>query len=140
VLVAIQREAAMLNNQAQSCEVVGLLGNGSKDNTAAATGTGVDISKYEGDLMVTQTVGAITGTIDGKLQACSAADGSDAADITGAVFTQVTTSNDDPNLQKITLPAGSLPAGKPYLRYLGTVGTGPSVVAVVLHATPKYAG
>ena len=128
----------MLANQGQACEAVGLLGNGSKAATANATGTGVDISKYEGDLMVTQTVGAITGTLDGKLQACSDGAGTGAEDITGAVFAQVTTSNVDPNLQKITVPAGSLPAGKPFLRYLGTIVTGPSVVGVVLHATPKY--
>lgn len=128
----------MLANQAQACESVGLLGNGSKAATANATGTGVDISKYEGDLMVQQVVGAITGTLDGKLQACSDAGGTGAEDISGAVFTQVTTSNDDPNLQKITLPAGSLPSGKPFLRYVGTIVTGPAVVAVVLNAHPKY--
>jgi len=48
----------------------------------------------------------------------------------------VTTSNDDPNIQKITIPAGSLT--KPYLRYVGTIGTGPSIVGVQLHARSKY--
>lgn len=128
----------MLGNQAQACELVNLLTVGSKAATANATGTGVDISKYEGDLMVTQLVGAITGTLDGKLQACSDAGGTGAEDITGAAFTQVTTSNDDPNVQKITVPAGSLPSGKPFLRYIGTIVTGPSIVGVSLHAHPKY--
>lgn len=130
----------MLANQAQACDVVSLLTNASAANTAAATGTGVDISKYEGSIMVTQVVGTITGTLDGKLQECTLADGTDAADITGATFTQVTTSNDAPNVQKITIPAGSLTAGKPFLRYVGTIGTGPSVVGVVFHAHPKYVG
>lgn len=128
----------MLANQGQACSLVNLLTVGSKANTAAATGTGVDISGYEGDLMVTQLVGAITGTLDGKLQACSDAGGTGAEDIAGAVFAQVTTANDDPNVQKITVPAGSLVAGKPFLRYVGTIGTGPSLVGVSLHATPKY--
>ena len=76
----------------------------------------------------------------GKLQACSAADGTGAVDITGAVFTQVTTSNDAPNVQKIWIEAGSMPAATPYLRYIGTIVTGPSVVGVTLHARKKYIG
>ena len=128
----------MLSNSARSAAVVSLLSAGSKAATANATGTGILVSQYEGDLMITQVVGAITGTLDGKLQACSDAAGTGAADIAGAVFTQVTTSNDDPNVQKIWIEAGSMPADKPYLRYIGTIGTGPSVVGVTLHAHPKY--
>jgi hypothetical protein len=126
----------MLANQGQACEVVNLLTNASAANTAAATGLGVDIRKYEGDLMVTQLVGTITGTLDGKLQQCDDAGGTNAEDITGAVFTQVTTSNDAPNIQKITVPAGSLTRN--FLRYVGTIVTGPSVVTVCLHSHPKY--
>ena len=128
----------MLANSARDCTVVSLLTAGSKAATANATGTGVLIGEYEGDIMVTQVVGAITGTLDGKLQACQDSAGTGAADITGATFTQVTTSNDDPNVQKIWIEAGSMPAGKPYLRYIGTIGTGPSVVGVTLHARKKY--
>ena len=130
----------MLANSARDATVVSLLTAGSKAATANATGTGVLVAEYEGDLMITQVVGAITGTLDGKLQACSASDGTGAADITGATFTQVTTSNDDPNVQKIWIEAGSMPADKPYLRYVGTIGTGPSVVGVTLHARKKYIG
>lgn len=126
----------MLANQAQAAELVSLLTVASAANTAAATGSGVDIRKYEGDLMVTQAVGVITGTLDGKLQQCDDAGGTNAEDITGAVFTQVTTSNDNPNVQKITVPAGSLT--RPFLRYVGTIVTGPSLVGVVLHSHPKY--
>jgi hypothetical protein len=126
----------MLANQGQACELVSLLTAASAADTAAATGTGVDISKYEGDLMVSQIVGVITGTLNGKLQECDDAGGTGAADITGATFTEVTTSNDNPNVQKITVPAGSLT--KPFLRYVGTIATGPSIVGVVLHSHPKY--
>jgi len=126
----------MLANQAQACELVSLLTAASAANTAAATGTAVSILKYEGDLMVTQVVGTITGTIDGKLQECDDSGGTGAADISGALFGQVTTSNDAPNVQKITVPAGSL--SKPFLRYVGTIATGPSIVGVTLHAHPKY--
>lgn len=126
----------MLGNEAQACSVVSLLTPGSKAATANATGTGVLVAEYEGDLMITQHVGAITGTLDGKLQQCDDSGGTGAADISGATFAQVTTSNDDPNIQKITIPAGSLT--KPYLRYVGTIGTGPSIVGVQLHARSKY--
>lgn len=126
----------MLGNSGKAASVVTLLKAQSAANTAAATGTAVDIRPYEGDLMITQQVGVITGTLDGKLQECDDASGTNAADIAGATFTQVTTSNDDPNTQKITIPAGSL--SKPFLRYVGTIGTGPSLVSVVLHAHPKY--
>lgn len=128
----------MLGNAARDCTVVSLLTAGSKAATANATGTGVLVAEYEGDIMVTQVVGAITGTLDGKLQVCSDSSGTGAADITGATFTQVTTANDDPNVQKIWIEAGSLPSDKPYLRYIGTIGTGPSVVGVTLHARKKY--
>lgn len=128
----------MLANQAQACEVLSLLTAASAANTAAATGSGVDIAKYEGDLMVTQVIGVITGTIDGKLQQCDDAGGTNAEDITGATFTQVTTANDNPNVQRISVPAGSLT--RPFLRYVGTIVTGPAIVGVTLHSHPKYVG
>jgi hypothetical protein len=128
----------MLANSARNATVVSLLTAGSKAATVNATGTGVLVAEYEGDLMITQVVGGITGTLDGKLQACSDASGTGAEDITGAAFTQVTTSNDDPNVQKIWIEAGSMPAAKPYLRYIGTIVTGPAVVGVTLHARKKY--
>ena len=129
----------MLANSAKSATAVTLLKPASAADTAAATGTGVLVAEYEGDLMVTQHVGVVTaGSIAGKLQACSAADGTGAEDITGATFTSVTTSNDDPNIQKIWISADSMPAAKPYLRYIGTITTGPAVVSVQMHARKKY--
>jgi hypothetical protein len=126
----------MLGMSAKSASVVSLLTTGSKAATANATGTGVLVAPYEGDLMVTQVVGVITGTLDGKLQQCDDSSGTNAEDITGATFTQVTTSNDDPNVQTCIIGAGSLT--RPYLRYVGTIGTGPSLVGVTLHSRPKY--
>ena len=128
----------MLGMAAKDATVVSLLTAGSKAATVNATGTGVLVAEYEGDLLITQVVGAITGTLDGKLQACTASDGTGAEDITGATFTQVTTSNDDPNVQTYVLSSNVMPAAKPYLRYIGTVGTGPSVVGVTMHARKKY--
>lgn len=128
----------MLGNSARDCTVVSLLTAGSKAATANATGTGVLVHEYEGDLLITQVVGAITGTIDGKLQSCTDASGTGAEDIPGATFTQVTTANDDPNVQTIAINAGSAIQGKPYVRYIGTIVTGPAVVGVTMHARKKY--
>lgn len=126
----------MLANSGKAATAVSLLAPVDAANTAAATGTGVLVAQYEGDLMVTQNVGVVTaGQIAGKLQECDASDGTGAADITGATFTAVTTSN-DPLIQKITVDSNSL--SKPYIRYIGTVTTGPVEVSVSMHARPKY--
>lgn len=126
----------MLANSGKAASVVSLLAPVDAANTTAATGTGVLFSQYEGDLMITQTVGVVTaGQIAGKLQECDDDAGTGAADISGATFTAVTTSN-DPLVQKITVDSGSL--SKAYIRYVGTITTGPAAVAVVMHARPKY--
>ena len=122
----------MLGNEAQACEVKELLVPKSAANTSAATGTAIDITAYEGDLLVTQHVGALTGSIDGKLQQCDDAGGTNAADISGAVWAQLTAAG----IGKITIPAGSL--SKKFVRYVGVIVTGPALVAVQLHARPKY--
>lgn len=125
----------MLNSEAQGSTVQVLLASINAAATANATGTAVDISGYEGHLVIVQNVGVVTGgSIAGKIQTGDAADGSDAADVTGATFTTVTTSN-DPKIEKITVECNNL---KKYIRYLGTVTTGPAQVAVEMIGKPKY--
>lgn len=125
----------MINSSAKGATTVHLLTAGSKADTAAATGTAVDITEYEGYLMVTQNVGVVTaGTIVGKLQHGDASDGSDAADVTGATFTSVGTT-DDESSQCIVVKIDGL---KQYLRYVGTIATGPAVVAVNAVGVKKY--
>ncbi len=126
----------MLGNSAKAAETITLVKPQSAANTTAATSAGVDITKYEGDLLIVQHVGAITGTIDGKLQVCDDAGGTNPVDITGAVFTQVTTANDDPNIQVLVIDSNSL--AKKFIRYVGTIVTGPSLVSVTLTSRPKY--
>jgi hypothetical protein len=71
----------MLANSAKSAEVVSLLLPLNAAATLNATSSGVDIRKYEGDILVIESIGVVTaGTITGKLQACSAADGTGAED------------------------------------------------------------
>lgn len=87
--------------------------------TATLTGTGVDLQGLDGEAVVIQSAGAATSgsspTLDGKLQ--DSADNSTGwADITGAVFTQVTTTASD---QKISINVSEV---KRYVRYVGTIG------------------
>lgn len=123
----------MLNNQAGACTASVLLAPVSAANTAAATGTGIAVSGYECDLMFTQNVGAVTGSITGKIQECDNAGGSGAADIAGATFTAASAAG----IQKIAVPRKAVT--KAFVRYVGTVATGPALVSVTMHSTAKYA-
>lgn len=105
-----------------------LLAAVSAANTAAATGTGVDLLDFEGPLVVIQNHGVSTGTLDGKIQ--DSADNSTFADVAGATFTQSTTTAD---VKSLVLPH----TVRRYVRYLGTVGTGPQVVGVTITGVKK---
>lgn len=119
-------------NLAQRLTLLLLLANGSKANTAAATGAALDLNDYEGEVAVIQDVAAGgTGSIDGKLQ--DSADGStDWQDVAGAVFAQVTIGASQ---QKIALKSDDC---RRYVRYLGTIVTGPQVVGVHALGLKKY--
>jgi hypothetical protein len=86
--------------------------------TATVTGSAVDLLNVEGPILVSQDVGAVTGsspTLAGKIQ--DSADGStDWQDISGATFTSVTAAN---NLQAIKVEANEC---RRYIRYVGTIG------------------
>jgi hypothetical protein len=114
-----------------------LLAPASAANTAAATsgnGFWIDLQPFEGDILVTQTVGAITaGSITGKLQCADDANGTNAVDIAGAVFPLVNTAN-----SALSLSLSSKGTAKRYLGYVGTIVTGPAVVAVTAHGVKKY--
>lgn len=110
--------------------VVTLLASGSAANTAAATGTGVDLLDYDGPILITQNHGLSTGTLDGKIQ--DSADNSAFADIVpAAAFAQETTTV---GIQKLALQAHQI---RRYIRYVGTVGTGPQVVGVSFSGVKK---
>ena len=125
----------MLNSEAQGSTVFHLLSSADAADTAAATSDCVDISECEGHVVFIQNVGVVTaGTIDGKIQTGDESDGSDAADVSGATFTQCGTATDLTS-EKITVDCNAL--GK-YVRYVGTIATGPAQVAVVALAKKKY--
>ena len=98
-------------------------------NTAAATGTGVDLKDYEGPVLIVQNHGTSTGTLDGKIQ--DSADNSSFADVSGLTFTQSTTTAD---IQALVVQSKQV---RRYIKYVGTVGTGPQVVGVSLSGVKK---
>ncbi len=109
--------------------VTALLASASCADTAAATGTGVDLKDYEGPVLIVQNHGTGTGTLDGKIQ--DSADNSSFADVTGATFTQSTTTAD---IQALVVQSKQV---RRYIKYVGTVGTGPQVVGVSLSGVKK---
>jgi hypothetical protein len=119
-----------LFNFAGGATAVHLLASASAANTAAATGAAVDLNEYDAPVVIVQSHGTGTGTLDGKIQ--DSADGStDWQDVSGAAFTQSTTAAD---VKKLVINPKSV---RRYIRYLGTIVTGPQNVAVVLAGVKK---
>src|SRR5574340_789282 len=125
----------MLLSQASASTMTSLLDAVSAANTAAATsgsGKWLDVRAYDGEILVTQQTGAVTGSVAGKLQSATDANGTGAADITGYTFTSVSAANKtytvDVDPRKV---AGGL------LGYVGTVTTGPVLISVVASGKKK---
>jgi hypothetical protein len=107
------------------------------NNTTTTTGAAVDCAGYDEALIVFNH-GAMAGgsspTIDVKLQECATSGGS-YVDIAGAVFTQITTANDDAiNVGRLRLDG----ARKQFIKAIATVGGSPTTaiygVEVILGA------
>lgn len=129
----------MLLSQASAATATSLLDAVAATATAGATsGTAkwLDVRPYDGEILVTQNIGVVTsGSIAGKLQAATDANGGGAADITGATFTTVTTAN-DPATQTVVVDPKKVVGG--FLGYLGTITSGAMVVSVVASGKKKY--
>lgn len=118
----------MLNSQASAATCTSLLAPVSAANTAAATsgsGKWLDVRAYDGEILVSQILGAVTGTIAGKLQSATDANGTGAADISGATFATNTANS----TSKLAIDPKSVVGG--FLGYVGTIVTGPALVGVV---------
>lgn len=126
----------MLLNQASAATMTSLIDAVSAANTAAATsgaGKWLDVRPYDGELLIVQQIGAVTGSITGKLQSATDVNGTGAADITGAVFTIVSSAN---NTQTLALDPKKVVGG--FLGYVGTIVTGPALVSVTAGGKKKY--
>jgi hypothetical protein len=118
----------MLNSQASAATATSLIDAASCANTTAATsgnGKWLDVRPYDGEILVTQQIGAVSGSITGKLQSATDANGSGAGDITGYAFTVVSSAN---NTQTIAVDPRRVVGG--FLGYVGTIVTGPALVSV----------
>lgn len=113
-----------------------LLAPVSAANTAAATSAWTAVPGYEGEVAVEIGVGVITGTLDLTFSTNDAASDSGATAIVpiDGALAQVTTSNDDAIYTAI-FPAKAL---RGYLKVVGTVGTGPALIAYTLIGRKKY--
>lgn len=117
----------MLNSQGSAATSKALLRPVSAAATANATsgsGMWLDVRPYDGEIMVVLELGAVTGTIAGKLQSATDANGTSAADITGYTF-GTTAQN---TTTKITIDPKVVAGG--FLGFVGTIVTGPSLVSV----------
>ena len=102
----------------------------SASQAATVTGAAVDLIDYDSPVAIVQNHGTGTGTLDGKIQ--DSADGSTGwADVAGATFSQSTTTAD------IKLIAVNPKSVRRYVRYVGTIVTGPQNVSVSLTGVKK---
>jgi len=125
----------MLNSQASAATATSLIDAVSAANTAAATsgsGKWLDVRPYDGEILVTQQIGAVTGSITGKLQSASDANGTGAADISGYAYSAVSSAN---NTQTIAVDPKKVVGG--FLGYVGTIVTGPALVSVTAAGKKK---
>ena len=123
----------MLGNQAQAVSAVILLNPVSAANTAAATSGWVDVRAAEGDLLFTVQTGAVTGSITWTIEDATDGSGTGGAGITpneGAFAAGAAN-----QIQKRTINAGAV---RGWVRLVGTIVTGPSVVAASVKYHPKY--
>lgn len=107
--------------------LVSVIPSASAADTTAATSGWIDCRSYIGTVIFDIHSGAITGSFVGKIQTASDGSGTNAADITGATHTATSTAN---QVKSIIVPASN----GPYMKYIGTVTTGPVVLSVTMRA------
>lgn len=123
----------MLGNSAQAATNKVLLDPVSAANTAAATSSWIACADAEGAIMVIAQLGAVTGTIAWTIETATDDSGTGGAALTpteGAFAAGAAN-----QIQKRTVDASAV---KGYLRIVGTIGTGPSLVAASIAYRPKY--
>lgn len=119
--------------QGQALKAVKLLDPVSAANTAAATSAWVDVREAEGDIVFTNQVGAMTGSITWTIEDATDGSGTGAAGITpneGAYASGAAN-----QLQQRSLNGSAV---RGWVRCVGTIVTGPSVVAANIKYHPKY--
>ena len=122
-----------MGNQGQAAAVVKLLDPASAANTAAATSAWIDARAAEGDIVFTNQVGAMTGSITWTIEDATDGSGTGAAGITANEGAYAAGAANQ--IQKRTVNASAI---RGWVRCVGTIVTGPSLVAVNIKYHPKY--
>src|SRR6266511_1840259 len=123
----------MMANQGQAAKVVKLLDPVSAAATANATSALIDALEAEGDIVFTNQVGALTGSITWTIEDATDGAGTGAAGITpneGAYAAGAAN-----QIQKRTVNASAI---RGWVRCVGTIVTGPALVAANIKYHPKY--
>jgi hypothetical protein len=123
----------MLGNQGQAASAVILLSPVSAAATVNATSAWVDVRAAEGDLVFTNQIGALTGSLTWTIEDATDGSGTGAAGITpneGAYAAGAAN-----QIQKRTINASAV---RGWVRCVGTIVTGPVLVAVNIKYHPKY--
>lgn len=123
----------MLSNEGQAADLLQLINSASCANTAAATSGWIDIRKYEGDLVFVINPGAITGSCTPSIEDAtdSGGTGNAAMTPTEGAYTALVANT----ARKYTIPAG---AARGWIRFIGTIVTGPALLGVQMLSRPKY--
>ena len=121
----------MLNNEAQAATSKLLLSPVSAANTAAATSAWIDLRDSQGDIMFVNQCGALTGSIVWTIEHATDNSGTGSAAIVPneGAYAAVTANS----IQKRTISANTC---KGFVRCVGTIVTGPALVAASVHARP----
>lgn len=123
----------MLSSQGQAASITTLLDPVSAANTAAATSGWIDVRALEGDLHITAQVGALTGSITWTLQDATDGTGTGAAAIVpedGAFTAGAANQSQHRNV--------NASACRGWIQIIGTIVTGPALVAATVQGHPKY--
>jgi hypothetical protein len=124
----------LFDQNTQGLTAIMLLASVDAADTAAATGTGVDISAYDGSLIICQNCGLLdAGTLTGSIITSASSDLSDPTTV--HTFTAVTTST-DPSAQYASINTNEL---KQYIGYIGTIATGGALISCTAVGAKKYA-
>lgn len=122
----------MLGNEAQAAVTKKLLDPVSAANTAAATSGWVDARDAEGDVMFVNQLGAVTGSITWTIEHASDSGGTGTVAITPNEGNYAAGAANQ--VQKRTVNASAIQG---FVRCVGTIVTGPSLVAASISYRPK---
>jgi len=124
-------------NNLEATALLGGLAPANAADTAGATGAWIDVRQVIGDIRVIADVGVVTaGDITPGFEDADDIAGAGSAAVTprDGAFTLVSTSN-DPMRQVRHIKSDAI---RGFIRFIGTVTTGPSQVAATIEGRLKY--